>query len=254
MFICNAYWTIAAGKQAEAEAALAGLAREVEAKEPNTWMYLVHVPDREVSSFPPQGEGAVTFIEVYRDYQAFVEHVTGPVFNGFVAANGALFLNMYGPSLPFMMSESLDPAAIFLRPEAVAPTLYTVIARWAIKPGSEREAKAALIAYVHEVQEGEPGTLLYSANTPAREHGAQSFLPVSSHELVYNSGWKDQQAFVDHAKGPIYQRFLADHGHLFLQVNGADTSNQPYLTSIVLRRISGFIRPQMFTGALKPRV
>jgi quinol monooxygenase YgiN len=246
MLIANAYWTVVPGKQAEAEAALAELAREVEAKEPGTWMYLVHVPNRKVSSFPPQGEGAVTFLEVYRDHQAFMDHVTGPIYNGFLARHGALFLNMYGPTLPFMIVEGLSPLAIFLRPEAAAPTLYTVIARWAINPGCEQEAKRALVNYIHQVQEGEPGTLLYSANIPSRE---QSFPPVSAaQELVYNSGWKDHQAFLDHSKGPIYQSFLTDHGHLFLQVNGADTTNQPYLTSQVLHRFCGFIRPQMFSG------
>jgi quinol monooxygenase YgiN len=247
MLISNAYWTIVAGKQAEAEAALAELAREVEAKEPGTWMYLVHVPNRGVSSFPPQGPGAVTFLEVYKDRQAFLDHVTGPVFTGFLARHGADFLNMYGPTLPFMITEGLDPVAIFLRPEAAAPTLYTVIARWAIKPGFEDEAKTAIITYVRQVQEGEPETWLYSANTPDRAPGAQAFPPVSGHELVYNSGWKDHQAFLDHANGPIYQSFLAEHGHLFLQVNGAETTNQPYLTSVVLHRLCGFIRPRMFS-------
>ncbi len=247
MLISNAYWTVVAGKQAEAEAALTELAAEVYAQEPDTWMYLVHRPNRGFTSFPPQGEGAVTFIEVYKDYTAFMNHVTGPVFTGFLARHGALFLNLYGPTMPFMITENLSPVSIFVRAAAEAPTLYTVISRWTIQPGCEAQAEDALRTYIEEMLVGEPGTLLYSANTPDRGHAPNAFPAVSRRELVYNSGWVDHQAFLDHGSGPIYQRFLADHGHLFLQVNGQDSATQPYLTSIVLQRIAGFIRPRMIS-------
>lgn len=245
MLISNAYWTVLPGKQAEAEAALTELAAEVYAQEPDTWMYLVHRPNRGFTSFPPQGEGAVTFMEIYKDYASFMNHVTGPVFNNFLNRHGALFLNMYGPTRPFMLTENLVPVSIFARAGAEAPTLYTVISRWSIRPGCEAEAKAALRAYIAEMLVGEPGTLLYSANTPDRRHDPNAFPAVSRRELVYNSGWADHQAFLDHGSGPIYQRFLTDHGHLFLQVNGQDSATQPYLTSIVLQRIAGFIRPRL---------
>lgn len=248
MFIINSSWTILAGREAVALEALSALEREVHASEPDTWMYLIHVPNQDpgIHAFPPAGKGTVTFFEGFRDEAAFRRHVTGPSLTHFIAKYGELFLNMYGDSMPFVVAQGLETASGFIRSAAIEPTLFTVIARWSIQPGHEAEARRALHRYVSEVHRLEPGTFMYTANVPALAAHSPAFPPSAPNQLVFNSGWKDHAAFVEHTQAAPYREFLAQHGQLFLQVNGQSTKNQPYMTTAVLRRLAGFFRPEAF--------
>ncbi len=251
MFIINATWTIQAGQEAAAQQALAELARQVQEGEPETWMYLIHVANTDpgVFVFPPAGRGAVTFFEGFRDPQAFKKHVTGPILTRFIEKYGVLFLNMYGPQSPFVVSQGLETASGFIRPDAAEASLYTVIARWSIKPGGEDAARRALVDYVADVYRVEPGTFMYTANVPSQSEELPSFPTSAQNQLVFNSGWKDHDAYVEHTQAAPYRDLLAQHGHLFLQANGANTSDHPYMTTAVLKRIAGFFRAEAFSVA-----
>lgn len=129
MYLVNAFWTIADGCEAAAHAALAALAADVEAHEPDTWMYLVHDPDLDpgVDIFPPPTSRQVGFVEGYKDRAAFAAH--GRRLAGFLAEHGGLFLHVYGPTCPFMTLQSLLPEAGFIRHAAAAPDVFQVVAR-----------------------------------------------------------------------------------------------------------------------------
>lgn len=250
MFIINAYWTVVAGQEVAAREALADLAQQIKEKEHDTWMYLVHVSNTDpgINAFPPAGAGAITFWEGYKNRHAFERHASGPILQKFIKDHGALFLNMYGPTSPFMMYQGLDRAAGFIRPKAAEPSLFTVIARWSIRPGDEAKVHRALQGYVAQVYEVEPYTSIYTANVPDQSAHLPSYPTSAPNQLVFNSGWENHDAFIEHTKAQPYQDFLADHGHLFLQANGAKTNNQPYMTTAVLKRIAGFFRKEAFTA------
>jgi quinol monooxygenase YgiN len=248
VYINNAFFTVAPGMEAPAHAALTQLAADVQANEPGTLMYVIHDPnlDANVKIFPPPTASQILFLEGYKDQAAFLTHHHGPVIRGFIAEHGGLFLNMYGPGLPFMITQGMEVKHGFIRPGADVPNAFQVEARWVIQPGKTRQACKALVDYVRAVRDDEPETLMYTASLPDMSHQSQNTPPISADRLIYNSSWSTQQAFFDHGSGPIYQGFLEVHGHLFVQALGAPTTNHPYMTTSVMKRFAGFFRPEAF--------
>ncbi|MCK6590883.1 MAG: VOC family protein [Polyangiaceae bacterium] len=113
-------WFIKPGREEEAIGALASLAEEVEANEPDTLIYLVHTPflsDRRVTSLPPSAPGSVLFFEVYRNVDAFQRHVSGAIFTGFVRKHGDLFVSSDGSR--FSCVQFLARRAGFIRGEVL---------------------------------------------------------------------------------------------------------------------------------------
>jgi hypothetical protein len=111
-------WFIKPGCEEAALTALKQLAEEVRLNEPETLTYLVHTPfdsDPQLESLPPATPQSVLFFEVYRDANAFLHHVNGPVFTGFVKQYGALFRAAHGN--PFTTVEFLATQAGFVRPQ-----------------------------------------------------------------------------------------------------------------------------------------
>lgn len=87
-------WFIRPGFEARVLAALGQLAQQVYALEPGTLVYRVHTPfvtDARLQSLPPVAPQSVVFFEEYRDADAFLAHVNGPSFLGFVEEYGAMF-------------------------------------------------------------------------------------------------------------------------------------------------------------------
>jgi hypothetical protein len=68
---------------------------------------------------------------------------------------------------------------------------------------------------------------------------------VFAYVARYNSSWTNQQAFFDHGSGPVYQDYLKEHGHLFVQA-GPNSTTHPYMTTSVLKRFAGFFRKEAF--------
>lgn len=249
MYIVNAFWSIVPGNEAKAYAALTALAAEIHGAEPNTWMYLIHKPnfDPGINIFPPPAPVQVAFVEGYKDRNAFVAHHHGPILAKFIAANGGLFLNMYGSTAPFAIVQTMELAVGFIRPQQVDPNVFQVEARWSMKPGNRKKVAAALVDYVKAVKEIEPETYMYTVSLADESPDSLAIPPMQLQQVTYNSAWKDHAAFVAHTKEPVYQDFLKAHGDLFVQAVAGSTTH-PYMTTSVLKRIAGFLRAEAFVG------
>jgi quinol monooxygenase YgiN len=117
MYTVLAKWYIKANEKAVLQG-LRDLARQVEAGEPDTWMYLVHTGNQEGST-PPSAPGEVLFLEAYKDLNALLQHVNGKPFQTFLSQYGADFVPLIVPNKgPFMLVESLARIAGFVRPQA----------------------------------------------------------------------------------------------------------------------------------------
>jgi quinol monooxygenase YgiN len=126
MYSLISIWTIKQDSQPQAVAALKRLAKQVQEQEKETLVYLVHTPDMSQGSMPTPSNLQVLFFEIYKNKAAFLAHVNGPIFQGFVAKHGSLFLSTElkcadggTVSQPFMMAEFLRREAGFIRPEAL---------------------------------------------------------------------------------------------------------------------------------------
>lgn len=120
MYQLIATWTILPGKKDEAITALRALADEVKAKEPDTLIYLPHSIDFEQTNLPLPSDGVIVFFEVYKDKDAFLKHLTGESFTGFVKQYGNLFLSDSNGN-NFVQIQTLHSENGFIRQEAVGP-------------------------------------------------------------------------------------------------------------------------------------
>ena len=249
MYIVNAFWSIIPGQERQAYSALTDLAGQVQKGEPDTWFYLIHTPnfDPGINIYPPPAPVQVTFVEGYKDRAAFEAHHHGPILAKFIATYGSLFLNMYGPNAPFVIVQTMELAVGFIRPEEVDPNVFQVIARWSAKPGNRAAVAAALVDYVKAVKDNEPGTYMYTVSLADDLPGSLAIPPMQLDQVTYNSAWKDHDAFVAHTKESVYQDFLKEHGDLFVQTIPGSTMH-PYMTTSVLKRFAGFLRPEAFVG------
>jgi len=249
MYITNAFWSIVPGNEQAAYAALENLAAEIEQAEPDTWLYLIHKPnlDPGINIYPPPASVQVAFVEGYKNRAAFLKHHHGPILANFIKTYGALFLNMYGATTPFVIVQTMEMAVGFIRPEQVDPNVFQVEARWVMKPGNRKKVTAALTDYVKAVKKIEPGTYMYTVSFADASPDSAAIPPMQLDQVTYNSAWKDHDAFVAHTKEPVYQDFLKQHGDLFVQA-AAGVTTQPYMTTSVLKRFAGFLRPEAFVG------
>lgn len=116
MYPLIAKWTILPGNEAKATEALKKLAQDVQENEPDTLLYMVHIPNFKEKSLPTPPAGEVAFWEIYKDQDAFFKHVNGSIFLDFVKNYGELFLNDFNmPSQVFMTTEVLTQVAGFVR-------------------------------------------------------------------------------------------------------------------------------------------
>jgi len=126
MFTLTSTWTLEQGNEQAGIAALKSLAQQVREGEEGTLLYLVHMPEMSRASQPTPCHLDVVFFEIYRDRDAFCAHVNGPIFKGFLATYGSLFLSTRGecddssvPAGPYLSVEFLDRKAGFIRSELV---------------------------------------------------------------------------------------------------------------------------------------
>ena len=249
MYIVNAFWSIVPGNEAKAYAALSDLAAEIQRSEAGPWLYLIHKPnfDPGINIYPPPAPVQVAFVEGYKDRNAFAAHHHGPILAKFIATYGSLFLNMYGNTSPFVIVQTMELAVGFIRPEEVDPNVFQVEARWCMKPGNRQKVADALVGYVKAVKEIEPETYMYTVSFADDSPASLAIPQMQLDQVTYNSAWKNHDAFIAHTKEPVYQDFLKAHGDLFVQAVPGSTVH-PYMTTSVLKRIAGFLRPEAFVG------
>lgn len=118
--------------------------------------------------------------------------------------------------------------------------MITIIAKWSILEGKNREALAALGILEKEVREKEPFVPMYTINTP--NFKLNSLPTPSSQEVIFVSAFDDFAAFEKHLNGPVFQDWLKKYIHLFLTNNG-----NLFVVSEWLERQFGYIRPSMVT-------
>jgi quinol monooxygenase YgiN len=250
MYIVDAFCSIVPGNERAAIGALETLAQDVERTEPDTWMYLIHQPnlDPGINIYPPPAPVQVSFVDGYKNRDAFLAHLGGAPLRNFITQSGKYFLNMYGPTAPWMIVQAMELAVGFIRPEEVEPTVFQVEARWSMKPGTNRDkVKEALIPYVKAVKEKEPLTYMYTVSFTDDSPHSPSLPPLQRDQVTFNSAWKNHDAFVAHTKEPVYQEFLKKSGDLFVQAVPGQTTH-PYMSTSVLKRFAGFLRKEAFVG------
>ena len=121
MYTVIAKWYIRANEKAVLQG-LRHLATQVEAGEPDTWMYVVHTGNQDGST-PPPAPGEVVFVEAYKDLNALLQHVNGKPFQTFLSQYGADFVPLTEPNKgPFLLVESLARLAGFVRAQAAEST------------------------------------------------------------------------------------------------------------------------------------
>jgi quinol monooxygenase YgiN len=145
-----------------------------------------------------------------------------------------------------MLRQTLDMIDGFIRPGADVMNAWQVEARWVMKPGCREKVKEALKPYVYNVRTQEPETLMYTVSVADTSEQSLALPPSQVDALVYNSSWTNKQAFFDHGSGVVYQDFLKEHGHLFVQA-GPGSTTHPYMTTSVFKRFAGFFRKEAFT-------
>ena len=195
-------WFIAPGCEAEAIAAIRQVAANVQAGEPGTLTYLVHTPFTGVpplQSVPPSPPGSVVFFETYANAEAFVAHVTGPIFTEFVAQYGHCFVTAHGS--PYTTVQFLHDIAGFARSttparpvgtnrhpsvmfeliaedSAAAKDFYQRVFGWQYQTGTEG------FAYIHFPFSTPPllGGIGQASSDPGFEPGRNFYLLVDSVE------------------------------------------------------------------------
>ena len=87
-------WWIQQGNEPLVVPALSKLAKEVKANEKGTLTYIINVTDFGTSfpSIPEPRPGEITFVEAYRDWNAFQDHLKGEIFTTFKNEFGSCFV------------------------------------------------------------------------------------------------------------------------------------------------------------------
>jgi hypothetical protein len=116
--------------------------------------------------------------------------------------------------------------------------MYSLIGKWAILPGNEKKATAALKKLALEVQKNEPTVLLYMIYIPDFKEKSLPTPPAG--EVVFFEIYKDKSEFEKHLTAPAFTNFVKKYGKLFLQ-DFATTPNI-FMTTETLKQLGGFAR------------
>jgi predicted enzyme related to lactoylglutathione lyase/quinol monooxygenase YgiN len=117
-----------------------------------------------------------------------------------------------------------------------------LISRWIVRAGREKRAIAALTKLAEEVLAHEPGTLTYHVHTPIMDDEAlpPALPPSIAQEVVFYESYASAQAFNDHVNGPLFTKFVQEHGGLFL--SPPDSPGKPFIRVQFLQLQAGFTR------------
>lgn len=116
--------------------------------------------------------------------------------------------------------------------------MYPLTGKWNILPGNEKKAYAALKKLAKDVQENEPGTLLYMVHIPNFKEKSLPAAPAG--EVVFFEIYKDKAACTAHITGPIFTNFMKKYNNLFLTDFSA--TPQVFMTAEILTQLGGFAR------------
>ncbi|PWG13561.1 hypothetical protein DF268_10075 [Streptomyces sp. V2] len=112
--------------------------------------------------------------------------------------------------------------------------MISIVTKWWHVEGRRDEAVAALKDLVEQVKKGEPDTYMYCLHTAVVDG---SLPPPTRNEVIFVGAWKDRKAFDDHRDGKLFQDWLAQHLHLFVQNGG-----KLYVSAEFADRFTGFVR------------
>jgi uncharacterized protein len=119
-------WKLKNGCPPELKTALAELTAEVESREPGALLFSIHLPAAHPPIGPPPDyavgdpklikpadQNSLTFFEVYRDAQAFSDHLRGPAAKFLV--DNVHFFETPWQGHPRPEATFLDPQSVFVR-------------------------------------------------------------------------------------------------------------------------------------------
>jgi quinol monooxygenase YgiN len=115
--------------------------------------------------------------------------------------------------------------------------MYPTIAKWAIKPGSELQAIAALINLAEDVKNNEDNTLVYMVHIPNLNGFNTDPKPLQT-EVVFFEVYRDEAALNAHINGPVFTGFVKTNGDLFEK----DDKGNVKMSVETLSHIAGFAR------------
>lgn len=233
-------WFIRPGREADALAAVAEAAEKIRNGEPGTLIYLVHTAhagDDGLQSLPPSQPGLLLFFEMYRDPQAFLEHVNGPIFTAFVRDHGHLFVPDAQGS-PYTTVTFLARRAGFVRAPTAARAADDIVAPANRGPAvmfeimSDDQARAQAFystvfgwrydtgtggfAYVHFPLQAQPllGGIGQAGAAPGFEPGHSFYLRVDSLDATI--------AAAEAAGGSLHMPIAAVDGYRFAMIRDLD--------------------------------
>ncbi len=233
-------WFIRPGCEAEALAAVADAAEKIRASEPDTLIYLAHMPhagDDSLQSLPPSQPGLLLFFEMYRDPQAFLQHVNGPIFTAFVRDHGHLFVpdargapyttveflarhagfirasTAMQPAEDIVAPANRSPAVMFeiiSNDQARAQAFYSTVFGW------QYDAGTGGFAYVHFPLQAQPllGGIGQASDVPGFEPGHSFYLRVDSLEATI--------AAAEAAGGSLHMPIAEVDGYRFAMIQDLD--------------------------------
>lgn len=114
----------------------------------------------------------------------------------------------------------------------------SLTSHWFVRPGCQEAADAALRELARDVEREEPDTLTYLVH--GAWHGAaelQTLPPSDPLKVVFFETYRNAEAFQRHVNGPVFTKFVQQHGSLFVQSNG-----KPFTTVEFLETHAGFVR------------
>ena len=123
--------------------------------------------------------------------------------------------------------------------------MISLYSNWWIKPGKEKKAKKQLKILAATVQKKEAGTLMYLVHFPTSEFCKKfkSEPATRPGAVTFVERYANWEAFDKHVNGDIFQNFLTDFGHLFVQDYPKDGEDaKPFIQVVFMDRVAGFIR------------
>ena len=133
--------------------------------------------------------------------------------------------------------------------------MISLVSTWPLKDGCPPELQSLLQGLAPQVEENEPGTLMYLVNLEAASPLNSETKPITpppppiplneQKAVIFIEMYKDAESFSEHVLGKVFQTFLNDTKGYFIP-DAAMTSSTRKNTPILARQ-SGFVRPEILS-------